>query len=240
MRSTGRALLAVTCSWFLVACGSAVAPATVSPQPGQPATAAPDAGRECSADLRIAGEHYRAVNGLMLSRRGASLGSGEFLGCDGTPLPSYGSPTVHRIPGIDPVRAVLVDSEEPSTYLNKRFAFKDRPDLLKETGDFLKCSGPARFTATWNFVDVEDLPAMSDYAAAHVPYRITFSTSEGTGVGLDRWSQVTTKLLVTAGTDPVPSVAFLERALGKDEPVLVTSRCEDGEYVATSLRFAED
>lgn len=194
---------------------------------------------ECSALVRLDGEVYRPAAGLQVPHRGRSLGNAEFGDCEGDPVPNPQSVPAFAVRGEDPSRLVIVAGESGDfVHVNDTIRRGEAPKLIKESNHYLRCSGPARFTGVWNWVDPEDMPNGEDYASAHVPYTANFTAHEGTGVSLDRWALARLQARVTVETEPVPDAEFLERATGQNAPVAVTTTCRRGRFVVETIRFA--
>ena len=201
--------------------------------------ATPDEGGECTVKIRYDGDVYRAHNALLTPRRGEALGPADFADCAGETMQSMGQPELYAVAGEDP-SVLLISHEEggDGLYLNEDIRYRDRPAVLKQGAQFLRCTGPARFTASWRYVDPADMPNNEDYESARVPYTAVFTSRRGRGLALDRWSKVTLEAEITSETDPVPSVKFLEDVLAGNAPVAVTARCRGQEFVVTSIRIA--
>ena len=194
---------------------------------------------DCGADVRLHGDTYRAAPGLHIPHRGEPVGAGTWLDCEGDPVPALGQAQVFTIRSQDPSRLVIVAHDNKDTvFMNDTIAWRQRPQLVKDSEHNLACSGPARFTGIWNYVEPEDMPDMEDYDSARVPYAGNFSVWKGTGVGLDRWAEVTLQAEISSDTETVPSAESLERATTRDVPVTVTATCRGKSFLVDRIRFA--
>lgn len=201
--------------------------------------ATPEEGGECSVKIRYDGDVYRVHSTLLTPRRGEALGAADFADCQGETMKSMGRAELYSVASEDP--SVLVISHEEggdAVYINEGIRYRDRPAILKEGSQFLTCTGPARFTGSWRYVDGVDMPNNEDYDSARVPYTGVFTSRRGRGLALDRWSQVTLEAEITADTNPVPSPEFLEDVLAGNTRVRVTTRCRDKGFEVTSIQRA--
>ena len=194
---------------------------------------------DCNARLRLHGDAYRPVDVLHTPHRDERIGTGTYLDCEGEPAPGLGDAQVFAIPGQDSSQLVIVAGEKrDGVYLAEAIPWRERPQLVKDSEHYLKCSGPVRFTGVWRYVEPDDMPNGEDYGSAQVPYTANFSTRKGTRLPLDRWSEVTLQAEITSDTKPVPSAQFLERATSGDVPVTVTATCHGESFHVETIRFA--
>lgn len=201
---------------------------------------APSAGEgDCTARVRLHGDTYRPVAGLQTPHRGERVGTAPYVDCEGDTEPGLGDAEVFTVRGHDASRLVIVAEEnDDAVYINDTIPWRERPQLVKDSERYVKCSGPARFTGVWRYIEPEDMPNGEDYASAQAPYIGNFTTRTGTGVRLARWAQVTVQAEITGDTKPVPSAQFLERAMGKNVPVTVTATCRGKLFQVETIRFA--
>jgi hypothetical protein len=195
---------------------------------------------ECSARVGYADNTYRPTNGLHTPRRGAALAESSYLGCDGERSDGLGTVQLYEVAGEDPSVVVLAAEEGLDTvYYNDAMTWAKRPEFMKDAEHYLTCSGPARFTGSWRWIEPEDLANSEAFDSLEVPYTGNFETSDGKGVALDRWATVSLQAEVTAETSPVPDGALFRRATLDREPVQVSLRCRDGAFEVAIIRIAE-
>ncbi len=191
-----------------------------------------------NARFRFHSDLYRPAPGMQTPPRGKSLQTAPFVDCDRNTLPEMGEATLFAVPGHDPATLAIVAEENgDAVYINENIPWSERPQLVKESDQYLTCSGPARFVGNWRWIDPEDMPNMEDYDSARVPYTGNFTTRTGSGVQLDRWAQVTLQAEITADTQPVPSPHFIEQATSGDAPVTVTTTCRGNRFEVATIRL---
>jgi hypothetical protein len=194
---------------------------------------------DCTSRFRLHGDIYRPAVGLQIPHRGVRIGTAPSVDCEGRAAPQLGDVELFAIPGQEPSQLVIVAEENgDAVYMDDTIPWRERPRLVKDSQQYLTCSGPTRFTGTWRYIDPEDVPNGEDYDSAHIPYTVNFTTREGSGVQLDQWAQVTLQAEITGGTKPVPSAGFLERAMSRNVPVAVTASCHAQSFQVETIRFA--
>lgn len=194
---------------------------------------------DCNARILVGDDLFRPANGLHTPPRGRRLGTAPYVDCEGETAPGLGRARLFSVPGQDSATLVLSSEEEgDAVYINETVPWEERPQLIKHAGHYLTCSGPARFTGMWRYIEPEDMPSGEDHDSAKVPYTANFVTRHGSGVGLERWAQVTLQAEITTATRPVPSPELIERATAEGVPVTVTTVCEDGRFRVATIRTA--
>ena len=195
---------------------------------------------ECTMTLMFDERTYRPVNALQNPLRGEELGSAEVLDCDGAVMEGEPRLTVFELAGEDPDDVLIVPRYgRDDVFLNESMRFRDRPQVLKDSVKFPKCTQPARFIATWSYIDPEDFPHMDDFASALPPYTAVVTTSQGRGLPLDRWSSMTLEIEVTDNTVPTPTPELLTAANDDDADLVVRTQCSGTAFEATSIRLAK-
>ncbi len=195
---------------------------------------------DCNAKIAFDGATFRPVNDLQTPRRGERLGNADYLDCDGTVVAELGKANVFEVAGEEPATVIIVPSDGSDVvYLNSAQRYRDRPKLLKDSVKFQACKQPARFTATLQYIDPEDVPNMDEFASAVPPYTAVVSTSQGRGLPFDRWSEMTLEIEVTDATTPAPTPALLTEANDRDAELVIRTQCSGGAFEATSIDIAQ-
>ena len=191
---------------------------------------------DCSTTVRLHGVVYRPVSTSKTPRAGRSLGSSDYYGCAGRPVP--GRTRAVRLlvaAGLDPDVAVLArDRGNDIVYVRQSIRRRDWPAKLKEATRVPRCRAPTSFTGTWVGMN----PWTDNYNPA-VPYTGSFQARRGTRLQLDQWSVVNLEAKITAATRPVPTAPFLERALVRKPQVAVTTVCRGTAFEVSSIKFAD-
>ncbi|GAB3561466.1 hypothetical protein GCM10027344_16250 [Spelaeicoccus albus] len=184
---------------------------------------------------------YRWVAVNSIPRPGQALGKARFAGCDGSPLrtSSYHG-KLFAVPGTDTGETVLLRiSGHDSVYVKRSLKRAKWPALVKAAHRPFACEQAVTFTGDWKYADDDGTPDEKGHELTP-PYTGTFTTTHGTGLGLDTWSRVTLDARITSHTHPVPTPRFLKRALAEKNPrhVSVTATCRGRKFDVTTIKFA--
>lgn len=192
---------------------------------------------ERSGVLFRSADYLDAPGGINTPRLGRSLGGVTKLNCSGNPTRM--TREIYAMPGLDPDDVVVGGRKSGYALFVREPLREDLPALVAQARQFIPCRGPATFTATWDFIDPEDVPSFDDYLTAEVPYRAHLIARSGRGLPFDHWAEMRLIATITADTDPPPDDRVLEGALGPDPaPVQVRVRCRGENYEVASLRLA--